>query len=283
MRKGILPLVAILALSASGEPVPNPVIEMFPREIRLYDSFDGGINPDVGLTTISGSFDHYHLSPDGFLGKCLDVGVLGFSQTSAKPLIDTSKPGTILIWVKLLKEQKPISRGLATWEGGSSVFEAMGSNNHRMLIMKSVDTHWGDGQFWFFYEGDDEQGAHFSMHAATRCTFTDWKVGEWRLVAASWTAEKMFVSVNGKPYSSSPYDHKMQVLKGNCYLKTETWTSAGTQPGMFAIDECAILSRKLSDEEVAQVYAKMVAKRRASRGFMLYLAENRMIECGDRR
>jgi len=273
-KRALLPLVLLSTLSAGADPAENPLIEMFPREIRFYNSFEGGLNPDVGITTISPSYNRYHLARRGFLGKCLDVGIINYSQTAGKLLVDTEKPGTILIWVKLLREQHPISRDLAQWEGGASVFEVMGSNNSRMLIMKSVDTQWGSGQFWFFYEGDDEHGAHFSMHAAARCSFADWKVGEWRLIAASWTAEKMFISVNGQPYASAPYSHKMQALRGGCYLKTTEWKSAETQPGMFAVDECAILSRKLSDEEVALVYEEMMHRHRARRGFLFYLTEN---------
>ena len=232
----------------------SPLVEMFPREVTFYHGFDDGVNPAIGMTG-QGNWKNFHLSDDGLIGKCLDIGTPGYNQNPAQPLIDTTKPGSVVIWAKLLCEQKPIVKGLAKWEGGGGLFEAMG-NGCRMLIMKSVDHHWGDGAVWVFFEGRDEHGAHFSTCARAHCSFTDWKVGEWRMIAAAWTAEKLYISVNGKPFASAPYNKKMGALRGGVYFKAGYWNAKDPKPGMFAIDECAIINRKLSDDELAEIYAR---------------------------
>lgn len=245
----------------------NPVVDLFPKEITFYCGYnDGTPQPEIGLTTLPPTMKQFHVADDGLIGGCLDAGMPRFAQDSAQPLIDTTRPGSIVLWVRLQKEQQPIPRGLAKWEGGGGLFEVVGAEGRRILVMKSVDHQWNDGAVWVFFEGKDETGAHFSVSAATRCSFVGWEVGEWRMISAAWNAEKLFISVNGKPYVSRPYGKKIGALNGPLSFRASYWKGEGQVSDMFAIDECMVFSKKLSDDEVAQIYERTLAAVRKVKG-----------------
>ena len=237
----------------------NPVVTMFPQNVTFHVGFDDGtVEAAVGLTpSHSRSWKNYTLC-DGLFGKALSRGMVCYAQNPAQPLIDGERPGTVVLWVRLNAKQEPRTRGLAKWEGGGGYFEAMGDNGTRLIVMKSVDYHWGDGAVLLYVCGKDEFGKTRSRNVGARLSYTDWEVGAWRMVAAAWTADKLFVSVDGKPFAERPYDFPLGKLAGGVYVKSSHWNEkadrGNTALSTVSVDETTIFNRKLTDAEVAALY-----------------------------
>ena len=255
-------MICSLILAAA---MANPIVEMFPRELTFLSTFDDGtLEPSLGKTTKGKAFKDFALDDDGVFGKALVSGYFSYAQDKIRPLVDTSKPGTLICWVRLNVELKPNRQGLITYEPGFTFIDLLGPDGS--LLVKKSDTHsWGKGAMQVFACTKDKFGKSRMCNASAACTCTDWKVGEWRMVAAAWTAEKLYISVNGRPFSSSPLAAPLKPHLGPFYLQVKMWrhkdAAADAKAGGYAVDEVAALNRKLSDEEVAALYAATLKSR----------------------
>ncbi|MBQ6330196.1 MAG: hypothetical protein IJI35_14345 [Kiritimatiellae bacterium] len=126
--------------------------------------------------------------------------------------------------------------------------------------MKSVDCHWGDGVVMLYVCRKDEFGKLLTRCVGARLTYTDWKVGDWRMVAAAWTTDKLFISVDGKPFAERPYDFPLGKLAGSVYVKSDYWVEKRDRGNdalsTFSVDEATVFDRKLTDTELALIYEK---------------------------
>lgn len=239
----------------------NPVVSMFPLDVTFHVGFDDStIEAAVGMCRDHpSSLKNYSLC-DGLFGKALSRGMVSYGQNPVQPLVNGERPGSVVLWVRLNREQKPRTRGLAKWEGGGSYFEAMGDGGTRLLVMKSVDYHWGDGAVLLYVCSKDRFGKMLSRNVGARLSYADWEVGRWRMVAAAWTADKLFISVDGRPFAERPYDFPLGKLAGGVYIKTSYWDEkrdrGNAEPADVTVDEVTIFGRKLSDGEVAAIYEK---------------------------
>ena len=239
----------------------NPVVSMFPQNVTFHAGFDDGtVEAAIGMTPDhSRSWKNYVLC-DGLFGKALSRGMVGYQQRPEQPIVDGERPGSVVLWVRLNAEQQPRTRGLAKWEGGGGFFEAAGDGGARLIVMKSVDCHWGDGVVMLYVCRKDEFGKLLTRCVGARLTYTDWKVGDWRMVAAAWTTDKLFISVDGKPFAERPYDFPLGKLAGSVYVKSDYWVEKRDRGNYalstFSVDEATVFDRKLSDAEVASIYEK---------------------------
>ena len=246
----------------------NPIVTDFSRELTFHLDFDDGtVQPAVGKTTIPREKrDNFRMVKSELGGQALVNGQFGYPQDPSAPLLDTSKPGTVICWVKLNREQQPVVRGLQKWECGSTFFDVIGPGGTQFLIMKSSSMEWGRGTMTFYVNWKDIGGKLKTASVAARASFVDWKVGEWKMVAAAWTAEKLYVSVDGKPFNAAPLAEPLRRYAGPVYVTATYWVDAKpkskTEPGLFTVDEVSILNRKLTDDEIKSVYDKMSARLR---------------------
>ena len=257
---------ATFAAVASSTPL-NPIVDDFSRELTFHLDFDDGtVQPAVGKTTIPREKrDCFRMDESALGGKALVNGQFGYPQDSSVPLLDTSKPGTVICWVKLNRAQEPVNQGLLKLERGSTFFEVIGPDGTQFLIMKSSSMVWGRGAMSFYVNWKDGGGGLKSSSVAARASFVDWKVGEWKMVAAAWTAEKLYVSVDGKPFNSAPLVEPLRRYAGPVYVTATYWIDekpkTKTEPGLFTVDEVSILNRKLTNDEIKSVYEKMSIRR----------------------
>lgn len=260
-----LPLVVAGTLMASEPPV-NPIVEDFAKELTFHLDFDDGtVQPAVGRTTLGpDAVKRSRLTSSELGGQALVNGMLAYAQHPESPLIDTTRAGTIICWVRLNGEQNPRTHDLNKWEGGATFFDVSGPSGAQLLLMKNPNCLWGRGALTFYTNFKDAGGKVHTASVEARCSYADWKVGEWRMVAAAWTAAKIYVSVNGAPFVSNPLVQPLLRFSGGVYVTATYWNDkrpeANQEPGTFAVDEVSILNRKLTDEEVKSIYEKMSAR-----------------------
>ena len=76
--------------------------------------------------------------------------------------------------------------------------------------------------------------------------------------AAAWTADKLYVSVDGKPFAERPYDFSLGKLAGSVCVKTSYWDEKrdrnATSLSSSTIDEVTVFNRKLTNAEIDSIY-----------------------------
>ena len=239
----------------------NPVVSMFPQNVTFHAGFDDGtVEAAVGMTPDhSRSWKNYALC-EGLFGKGLSRGQVGYSQNQEQPLIDGDRPGTVVLWVRLNREQEPEIRGsrISRWEGGNTYFGVSGTNGTRLLVMKSADTRWNEGMACLYVCRQDDFGKLSTRMVSARLSYADWETGTWRMIAAAWTADKLYVSVDGKPFAERPYDFSLGKLAGSVCVKTSYWDEKrdrnATSLSSSTIDEVTVFNRKLTNAEIDSIY-----------------------------
>ena len=250
----------IVCLASFAAEKVNPVLDLFPRDVTFHLDFnDGTVNPVVGLTEIRKDFDGAALE-DGLFGKACVAGWFRYMQDERSPLIDTTRPGTVVCWVKLRREAPQVDVGKREMplEPGANFFHLDGPDQRFLTFRKSFDLYWKSGAIWFLHGGlDHETGKRFQSSAQQHCSFVGWQVGEWRMMAAAWTADALYVSVNGRPYSKAMCTPLVAMTRplwlrvNNIYDKKNRSTN-----GLVAIDEFTIFSKKLSETELKDLYER---------------------------
>ncbi|MBQ2632086.1 MAG: hypothetical protein IJG13_20610 [Kiritimatiellae bacterium] len=246
-----------LCLAPSSFAGENPVTRLFPQDLSFHVTFDDEtVNPSLGATPITrvskrpqGGFAF----ADGLFGKGLTVGWPGWKIDPGNPIIDMSRPGTAVCWVKLVKTPKPRDAIGRKWEAGGGFFSVRDDKGNAYLFGKSTDCGVGNGQVWFHCFVKRENGMRVNTWCARSCSVDDWTEGTWRMFAFSWTADALCVSIDGAPFAAHPCPLPLGELKPT------TLSFRGVaygKPGWWLVDECSVLTRKLSDEEVRTLYEK---------------------------
>ena len=246
-------LVFCVAMTARPESAPyqglNPIVKRWPADVLLYQSFDSGtMIPDIGYATFDAKAKNVTFEKDGVLGSCY-AGRGRFDYRRKDPsirLIDTTKPGSIIVWVKYLGEREPLKKTNGQWESGFGMLQAVGGNGNTFFLMKSADCRWNMGTIKFHLQSTKPDGKIFrGGSAGYPSSYKDWKPNEWRMVAVGWTVDKMRISVNGEPFKESPLTVTLGDFSGHFFLTSDENTR---------LDELVVLARGLTDEEVADIY-----------------------------
>lgn len=245
----------LLAASAVFAAPRNPLVARFPADVLFYQSFDSGtMTPEIGYAVFDGKTKNFAFEEDGVRGSCY-AGSGRFDYRRKDPsvrLIDTTKPGSIVVWVKYYGEREPLCKTNGRWEEGFPILQAVGGNGNTFYLMKSADCRWNMGTIKFHLQSSKPDGKIYRGGAVGfPSSFTEWKPGEWRMVAVGWTVDRMRISVNGEPFKESPLEATLGDFNGHFFI------TAGDRT---RIDELVVLSRPLSDEEVKTVYDEMKPK-----------------------
>ena len=259
-RKAAALLLCLSAVSSAAAGA-NPVLDMFPRDVTFHLTFDDGtVDPSVGLTKMRGAAFDGAAFEDGLFGKACVAGWFRYEQDPRSPLLDATRPGTAVVWVKLRREAQPVDVGKRELplEPGTSFLRAEGPDSRFLIFRKSTDLYWKSGEIWLLHGGlDHETRARFQTYASQRCSFVGWEVGEWRMVAAAWSADALYVSVNGAPWSKAMCTPLVAMLR-------PLWVQANSvygpknrsTDGLVALDEITIFSKRLSETELKLLYER---------------------------
>lgn len=254
------------ASSPFGTPELPPVLEMFPEDTLLYLSFDDGTSdPDFGYFpkgTVRAARNVF--MEDGLLGKALESGTVSFNFKDSLPT-DTS--GTILMWVRLLETPPP-----QRMEPACTFFSVLlNSSTRRMLGCKGAGVnYWGKENMICRIEfpGTASGKRRFVRNVVPgsgSSVVRDWPTDEWRMFAFTWSSEKIGISVNGGPVKEEGIPEPLCIPE-KISLQFSAGVPAGKQEGLrFAIDDCAVFRRKLSDRELSSLYQAVLNRRAARR------------------
>jgi len=242
----------LLLLAGAVCAAENPLVARFPADVLLYQSFDSGtMTPEIGYATFDAKAKNVRFEEGGVRGSCY-AGTGRFNYRRKDPsvkIIDTTKPGSLVVWVKYLDERQPIRKTNGQWESGFGMLQIVGGNGNTFYLMKSADCRWNMGTIKFHLQSTKPDGKIFRGGAVGyTSSYKDWKPDEWRMVAVGWTVDKMRISVNGEPFKESPLEATLGDFNGHFFLTTDEKTR---------LDELVVLGRGLTDEEVKSVYDEM--------------------------
>lgn len=256
MKRTLVLGILSVALSSPSLAAENPVPRLFPQDLSFHLTFDDEtVNPSLGrtaLTYVSKRPQGGYAFTQGLFGSGLAGGWPQWSIGSGeRPIIDMSRPGTAVCWVKLVKTPPPRESIGRKWEAGGGFFSVRDEKSNAYLFGKSADTGWGGGQLWFHCLVNRANGSRVNTWCASPCSFKDWKEGTWRMFAFAWTSDALCISVDGAPFVFKPCPLPLGELKPTTL--SFRGNSSG-MPGWWVIDECSVFTRKLSDEDVRNIY-----------------------------
>lgn len=226
----------------------NPLLTLFPGDLVFLQTFDDdSLLPQVGAPAASWRETPAEFADGGVLGRCLSAGGSWFAADAfGAPILDTTGSGTMVCWVRYVEDVAP------------------GASPPIFFFSAHLAQSPKPGKLLCFKQGNDPDmvAMHESYNANRRIAagariespYGKWRRGTWRMVAMSWTPETIGISLNGSPFTEVPHDRVIGRASGFAFAAPPV-----KGPGRFyQVDECALLSRRLTDAEIAAVYAAFV-------------------------
>ena len=223
----------------------NPLVRMYGDDLMFLLSFDDGTSqPDVGM-----SESPRHLTCEtgegGVIGRCMTAGSLRFRNGLGSPVVDLTRPGSLIVWVKMCRMPDP-----ATKEPGQPFIAWDMGVNKRLILQKSPDVNWGFGNVRLHYRGGG-QGARYVRYVDFPLSVTTCTPGVWRMLVVVWTADKFGLSLDGEPVRETVCGFPFSDCALDVFGPALNLSPAQR---IFAVDEVAVLSRRLSDAEIKSIH-----------------------------
>ncbi len=238
----ILPMVLGCAVLTAETPAAAPVAA---DDLTLSVSFDNTTEADLanGRATHS-EFRGRIIYEPGLAGQGLRIGKdAGCTLYDCKDNLDFDNPGTIVLWFKA-----------DNWHGNSgsrvSLWGLGNNNGHIALAIASTPADVCPCrrplEFTIF---------HSKKRRNVRYTITPPALVKichgWHMVSVAWAGEQLFLSYDGAPYKA----FKLQVPLSNDEFAHCSRFAIGVNAGWnFLVDDFRIYGKKLSDEELHQIW-----------------------------
>ena len=242
----------VVALLVRAAFAAGPVAELYGPHLTLLNDFDDGtVAPSVGGLT--GQAKDCQFSAEGVGGStALACGSVSYSISAAQKVFDTARPGSVVFWTKLtaLPDPPPAKE--------PSVYPFMFNNYNvkRLFVFRQNDLNWGSAPLSVYYEYTRPEGGRYVARSDISAgSLKQWTVGGWHLVAMTHTADGIALSFDGSPFKETMLTERMGSLGGQ--LQFSTYGASSTTK--CAIDDCAVLDFKLSDEQVKELYDEYAA------------------------
>ena len=245
----------------------GPVEELYRNHITLLADFDGG-TADSAVNSLKSTQRRWTVGDDGLFGtKALVGGSFSYNIGGrSKKVFDTSKPGTVLFWIKLT-EDFPADIKV---DPGCTHFSAMWAQDKRMLIFRQDGRTCGaSGQapMSVYYHcpkknGSDHVIKNYVIRSDVGPSFRKWRRGEWHLIAAIWRPDGFAISYDGAPFRA--VESTEPIGPGVWLLNFSVPGPADGSRGICAMDDCAALDFALSDGQVKELWDEYQARMRES-------------------
>ncbi len=233
--------LAALCAAALLPAQENPAYKMFAKDILFSANFDDGTcNADMA----SGEAEPLRIGgkaefPAGLFGKAL---ANGNPLYKGEKNIDMTVPGTLLRWTAPRKG----TTAPAKTDPGFTVFHTM-ADGYEMIVGKMGGQPWGQGHLNTYIQYDAGRGGAKSCVIYGAANAAKWPNGEWRMLAVTWGAGSITNSINGKKSEQAELKSPLKLPVKMFFVNTE---------GDMLVDEVIVLRRRLSDDEIAKVYAE---------------------------
>lgn len=217
----------------------NPVMEKHADDISFCVNFDDE-NPEAVLAGGGKTIRSVAVKPafvPGLFGKAMQFGSVSYHGAGN---LDFTKPGTIIYWMAP-QNWKQI-------EKEPYIVPFMAHNDESKILIGRQGDVWGRSRIYAFVEAvDRKNNVYNGLNGASG---RDWKNGEWRMIAVTWTPETIGLSVNGTPLQEA--NLKQPISKSN--NGWFSFTACDREDHQILLDELVVLSRKLTNEELKSLY-----------------------------
>ena len=257
---------ALCILNCAVAFAAGPVEELYKKHITLLTDFDDG----TACSAVNGlkpTNDRWTIGDDGLFGtKALVGGGFGYNigGEKSKKVLDTSKPGTVLFWIKLTEDFPADIKA----DPGCTHFNAMWAPNKRMLVFRQEGKTCGaSGQapMSVYYHclkknGDDHLIKNYVIRSDVGPSFRKWRKGEWHLIAATWRPDGFAISYDGAPFKA--VESTEPIGPGVWMVSFSVLGAGGGARGNCAMDDCAALDFAMSDEQARELWDEYQARMR---------------------
>jgi len=245
MKKVLLYLFPLLLLSAGFVAEgANPALQQFNQAITFYASFDGHAIADlsIGKGAPTGNAQNLEWKP-GVWGQALQGRNVNLIY-DATDNVDLLHSGSLMVWIAPSDEwtdaDEPVQLGFVIihTQGKSLLLARQGGKNNGQALMAIFGSKTGD--------------------AATRALIqsgntTQWKKGEWHLLAVNWSKGYVELSVDGNRFTKGispaptapPTDDKSEYI---------ALAGRSTEKSPYLMDELMVLNRPLTNDEVKVLF-----------------------------
>ena len=238
------------AMAATSE---NPIVRMFPLHVVYRQGFDDAtLMPDVGRVAKVQDAASCEFAEGGVFGRCLSAGRVRLGRDAdGRSFMDTQTAGTAVCWVRYVQDPPEGRRTGFTFLIGDMV--APPGQRGRLLALKLHD----NGIVFLFENFVGKK--RITASAMTAISFEDWKKNEWRMFAFSWGGGKIGISQNGADFSEVPCERRLLPLADGIEIRAP---EVKERSRLYQIDEFAVLDRKLTNNEVLELYRETMKCRR---------------------
>lgn len=257
-RLALAAVASVSALCTSGA-TSSPVCAIYPNHITFHLNFDdGSAEPSIGDVKAGGQKPV--IGDGGMFGsKGLHAGTVRYPMPKGQRIFDTTKPGTLVFWLKVSETPHPVLSDALDSAGkpveiepGETYFHGEWSQAKRMLVFKQGALKWGEAPIATYYHAPTQDGKNRSANVGLPCSLKGWNPGEWRMVAAKWRQDAISISINGSPFKTMDSGGVMGPFFGSIGFGLSPMK--GEKTSNYVMDECTILDFGMSDEQVATLH-----------------------------
>jgi len=211
----------------------NPTVTQFSDDITFHVDFDAG----NGVPTLSGGTARPAKAVGnlsfckGLFGQALQSGNLSYDAAGA---LDLSSPGTVIAWIA------PCKGWDAKLDKSGFLFFLGKTDQWQLLIGRQA----GIATIYTYFQ----RVSKAICLRGCRADSQTWPVGQWHMVAVSWSPDALSLSVDGQRFAHlnlamSIGRRTTGFVVGNLY---------GDFP--LLVDELVILNRRITDAEAEKAY-----------------------------
>lgn len=248
MKQLLLPLALAIPLFAAFAQV-NPVMEKYADSISFYVNFDDDtVNPAMagGEKILKMPPKDTGFAP-GLFGKGLRFGRASYHCPGN---MDFSKPGTLVYWMSPAADwpaegKYPYLFPLIAFPGGGSKIVQGRQNGDYGKTRVYVNVETPDRKDWI-------------SNGISGGSGPEWTKGSWHMITFTWTPQSVGISIDGKPVHETTLKHPLANSEGDWFMFTTQFKDEGEHQTM--IDEIMIFNRKLTDEELKNLYEETMKK-----------------------
>lgn len=252
MRFGILGVAACFVGAAVTASAASPIEELYGKHVTCHIDFDDGKVSDVG--GCSNIAKDTKIGEGGLLGsKGLVGGGISFLLPEGQKVFDTTKPGTQVFWLKLVKDfPDPLPN-----EPGETLFGASWTPQKRLLVFKQGNLKWGEATIDTFFQSQQPDGKLVSARVGYGGSLRRWEKGTWHMIVSQWRPDGVAHSFDGEPFKKVAATMQMGPFHGP--INWRLYDHGDAKTANYVMDEISLLDFGMSDEQVAALYKEYKA------------------------
>lgn len=221
----------------------NPVKNIFEDELVLYINFDDGKGAPL---LMEGDIRHVpgknaKFTERGIFGKAFSGGSMSYRLDFNG--VDFTRDTTFVYWIALTHDNPEID---------AKTFNQIYLNGRGATLLMQRQGWKKSANILSVLAIPKKRGPFARIFGVS--SVKKWKVGEWHMVATSWTAGALSITIDGnKHVSQTPLQQPLAAYYGDKTGKIHS-LGLGLPANCVAVDEIMVFNRRLSPEELKKLY-----------------------------